>query len=70
MVFRSIARKELSDGQLADLFNKGKTSVIKGFQGKAGKPFDAAVTFDPEFKTVFDFPKNKPSAKGMRNRRK
>ena len=69
-VFRSMARKELSDGQLADLFNKGKTGLIKGFQKSAGGTFDAAVTFDPEFKTVFDFPKNKPGKAGKGGKRK
>lgn len=70
MVFRSIAQKELSDGQLTDLFGKGKTGLIKGFKGKSGKPFDAAVTFDADFKTVFDFPKKKQGGQGKRNSRK
>lgn len=70
MVFRGIAQKELSDGQLADLFGKGKTGLIKGFKGKSGKSFDAAVTFDSDFKTVFDFPKKKPGGSGKRNTRK
>jgi len=65
MVFRSIAQKELSDGQLTDLFGKGKTGLIKGFKGKSGKPFDAAVTFDADFKTVFDFPKKKTGRTGQ-----
>jgi DNA topoisomerase-3 len=59
MVFRTIAKKELSDAQLTDLFGKGKTSVIKGFTGSGGKPFDAAVVFDTDYKTVFDFPPRK-----------
>jgi len=69
MVFRSIAHKELTDGQLSDLFGKGKTGLIKGFKGGKGT-FDAAVTFDADFKTVFDFPKKKPGAGGKRNTRK
>ena len=55
-VFRSIAKKELTDGQLKDLLTKGKTGVIKGFKSKADKPFDAAIAFDNEFKVVFSFP--------------
>ncbi len=55
-VFRSIAKKELTDGQLKDLLTKGKTGVIKGFKSKADKPFDAAIAFDDEFKVVFSFP--------------
>jgi DNA topoisomerase-3 len=69
IVFRTIAKKELSDAQLTDLFGKGKTAVIKGFTGSGGKPFDAAVKFDPDYKTVFDFPPKKqvkPAKGGMR----
>lgn len=69
-VFRSIAQKELSDGQLSDLFNKGKTGLIKGFKKSAGGTFDAAVAFDAQYKTVFDFPKNKPGKSGKGNKRK
>mgnify|MGYP000986545302 CR=1 FL=1 len=55
-VFRSIAKKKLTDGQLKDLLTKGKTGVIKGFKSKTDKPFDAAIAFDDEFKVVFSFP--------------
>lgn len=54
-VFRSIAKKELTDGQIIDLLTKGQTSVIKGFKSKADKPFDAMVAFDSEYKTIFQF---------------
>lgn len=69
-VWRTIARKELTDAQLADLVNKGKTSVIKGFTKSNGETFEAALTLDKEYKTVFDFaPRNKPKA-GKGNKRK
>lgn len=55
-VFRNKSGKDLTDGQLKDLLTKGKTGVIKGFKSKENKPFDAAVTFDGEYKTVFSFP--------------
>jgi len=70
MVFRGIAKKELTDSQLSDLFNKGKTGLIKGFKGKdpAKPPFEAAVTFDSDYKTVFAFPpKKKPKEKRKTN---
>lgn len=54
-VFRSKAGKDLAEGQLKDLLTKGKTGIIKGFKSKEGKPFDAAVAFDAEYKTVFRF---------------
>ena len=57
-VFRAIAGKELTDTQLTDLLGKGCTGLIKGFRGKSGKAFDAAVVFDDEFKTAFDFPES------------
>lgn len=55
-VFRTIAKKDLSDGQLNDLLTKGKTGVVKGFKSREGKSFDAMVAFDSEFKTIFSFP--------------
>ena len=54
--FRNKSGKDLTDGQLKDLLTKGKTGTIKGFKSKENKPFDAAVAFDAEYKTVFSFP--------------
>ena len=59
-VFRSIAKKDLTDTQLTSLLVDGATPFIKSFtSGKTGKPFEAAVTFDADYKTVFKFPENK-----------
>lgn len=55
-VFRSKGEKQLTDNQITDLVTKGKTSLIKGFKSKEGKPFDAHVTFDKDFRTVYEFP--------------
>jgi len=63
-VFRGIAQKVLTDKQLSDLLANGKTSLISGFQSKAGKSFDAVVTFDNDFKTTFVFPEGKAGKKG------
>lgn len=61
-VFRSIAKKELSDSQLTTLLMNGKTGIIKGFvSSKTGSAFDAAVAFDAAYKTVFEFPPRKGS---------
>lgn len=55
-VFRTIAKKELSDTQLTSLLMNGKTGIIKGFvSSKTGNTFDAAITFDADYKTVFEF---------------
>lgn len=55
-VFRNICNKQLTDKQITELVTKGKTSVIKGLQGKSGKTFDAALTFDAQFNVTFSFP--------------
>lgn len=55
-VFRNICNKQLTDKQITELVTKGKTSVIKGLQGKSGKTFDAALAFDAQFNVTFSFP--------------
>ena len=55
-VFRSIAKKELSESQVTTLLMNGKTGIIKGFvSSKTGSTFDAVVAFDADYKTVFEF---------------
>lgn len=55
-VFRNKGEKLLSDKQITELATKGKTSLIRGFKSKEGKSFDAHVTFDKDFCTVYEFP--------------
>lgn len=62
-VFRNKSGKDLTDGQLLDLLNKGKTRIIKGFKSKENKPFDAIVAFDAEYKTIFQFDNSKKRKK-------
>ena len=57
LVFRRVLNKELTDSHMEQLFSSGSTKLIKGFKGKKGVPFDAAVTFDAEYNPVFSFPK-------------
>ena len=68
-IFRNKGGKELTDKQITDLVTKGKTSLIKGFQNKDGKAFDAHVTFDKDFRTVYEFPPRTDKAKGKGGRR-
>ena len=68
-IFRYKGGKELTDKQITDLVTKGKTSLIKGFQNKDGKTFDAHVTFDKDFRTVYEFPPRTDKAKGKGGRR-
>lgn len=65
-VFRNKGEKTLTDSQISDLITKGRTSLIKGFKNKDGKTFDAQVTFDKDFRIVYDFP---PKSKGKGDRR-
>ena len=57
---------------MTDLLAKGRTGVLSGFKSKQGKPFSAAVAFDADFNTVFEFPEAKRTRKGtnMKGRRK
>ena len=63
-VFRNKGERQLTDHQITDLVTKGKTSLIKGFKSKEGKSFDAFVTFDKDFRTVYEFPPRTGKAKG------
>ena len=58
-----------TDRQIADLVTKGKTSLIKGFRSRDGKPFDAYLTFDKDFRTVYGFPPRTDKPKGKERRR-
>ena len=59
LVFRKFLNKELTDQHLEQLLSSGSTKLIKGFKGKKGVSFDAAVTFDENYNPVFSFPKPK-----------
>jgi DNA topoisomerase-3 len=59
-VFRTLCGKNLTDNQITDLLSNGKTAVIKGFRGKSGKTYDAALKFDDNFRIVLDFVDRKP----------
>lgn len=63
-VFRNKGERQLTDHQITDLLTKGKTALIKGFKSKEGKSFDAFVTFDKDFRTVYEFPPRTGKAKG------
>ena len=59
-VFRAIAKKHLSESQVVSLLTNGSTGIINGFvSSKTGGVFNAAVAFDADYKTVFEFEKKK-----------
>lgn len=41
-----MAGKDISETQIKELLTNGKTSTIRGFKSKAGKKFDARITFN------------------------
>lgn len=65
-LFRSVAGKSLTDEQLTQLAVNGETDIIKGFTSKSGKSFEASLSLDGEFKTVFVFPERKKTGKSRR----
>lgn len=58
-VFRDKGGKRLSDRQITDLVGKGKTELVKGFKSKEGKPFDARLVLDKDFRVGYEFPPRK-----------
>ncbi|WP_455669110.1 DNA topoisomerase III [Phocaeicola sp.] len=68
-VFRIKAGKTLSDREITELLTDGKTGLLKGFQSKQGKPFDAIVAFDADFNTTFIFPETKRGTKRPQKRK-
>ena len=63
LVFRKVLNKELNEQHLEQLFSSGATKLIKGFKGKKGNSFDAAVAFDDEFNVTLAFPDKKRGKK-------
>ena len=65
-LFRTVAGKSLTDEQQTRLAVNGETDIIKGFTSKAGKRFEASLSLDGDFKTVFVFPERKKTGKSRR----
>lgn len=62
-VFKQVAGKLLTDGDITDLLTKGKTRTLNGFTSKQGKSFSAAIAFDENFNTKFVFAEHKTAEK-------
>ncbi|CDN31336.1 DNA topoisomerase III [Mucinivorans hirudinis] len=58
-VYRTKGDKQLTEAQLRELIANHETGVIKGFKSKAGKSFNAGLSFDNDFNTVFVFEQKK-----------
>jgi DNA topoisomerase-3 len=58
IVFSKVASATVSDTNIIKLLKTNKTNVIKNFiSSKTGKPFEATLVFDENFKTKFEFSK-------------
>ncbi len=55
-LWRTISGKRLSDEQMKQLYEGGRTGVIAGFKGKKGNTFSAALSLGPDNKLSFIFP--------------
>lgn len=59
VIFHTMCGKKISEANIRELLEKGKTGVIKGFTSKKGNNFDAHLKFDESYKVVFEFPEKK-----------
>lgn len=57
--FRTVCGVQISIEYITSLVNKGKTSLIKGMESKAGKKFDAYIVLNDKAESSFEFEKNK-----------
>lgn len=58
IIFRKFLNKMLSVQDIVDICSGGKTALIKGFQGKRGKPFGAHLALDKNNNLTFIFPED------------
>ncbi|HEY9684272.1 MAG TPA: DNA topoisomerase 3 [Oculatellaceae cyanobacterium] len=59
MIWREQFGKKLTESQIQELLEKGKTKVIKGFKKRDGSgTYDARLVLTDEFKIKLDFDKN------------
>lgn len=57
-IFATIAKKSLSEKNIRDLIENGKTGVIKGLKSKEDKAFSAILKLNTDGKIDFEFPEN------------
>jgi DNA topoisomerase-3 len=54
-IWKQVSGKRLSESQARQLLTKRRTSQLKGFRSKAGKPYAAALKLDRDHKLRLDF---------------
>lgn len=57
--FRNVCGVQIGIADIESLITKSKTSLFKGMKSKAGKQFDAYIVLNEDYKTSFEFAKNK-----------
>lgn len=55
---KTIKGKTLTKLHIDNFFKTGKTGLIKGFEGKSGKPFDANIVMTDDYGISFQFSNN------------
>ena len=65
-VFREICGITLTEAQTKDLLTTKRTTLIKGFQSKAGKKFNAHLVLRGDGSTAFEFDNTTSKAKGRK----
>lgn len=63
-VFREVCGTLLSEDNIRDLINSGRTPILKGLTSKAGKKFNARLVLGEDYATSFEFENNKGKQKG------
>ena len=63
-VFRDVCGIHLSEDNIRDLINSGRTPILKGLTSKAGKKFNARLVLGEDYATSFEFENNKGKQRG------
>ena len=58
-VFREVCGILLSEDNIRDLISSGRTPILKGLTGKAGKKFNARLVLKDDYTTTFEFEQSK-----------
>ena len=58
-VFREVCGIHLSEDNIRDLINSGRTPILKGLTSKAGKKFNARLILKDDYTTTFEFEQNR-----------
>ncbi len=63
-VFREVCGIHLSEDNIRDLINSGRTPILKGLTSKAGKKFNARLVLNEDYTTSFEFESRKGQQRG------